>query len=236
MKNNNKLLFILIAIFIIIVGFYLYSKNRSSLINSDLGNTELKETSSDSSDFYNNGTHFGKIKSMSKNDIGEIVIGIDFIQLFEGKDAFLALAEDFEKGNNKIGNWNAFKSKYQTYDQLESSINNMSEDQFQSMYDDVYNYELEKNNGVHPGGILMAFPNGFSYSRDESEKIRFFPINKNILYFNINNSNESISVKDLYESINNLKDAGNLQLYLGNTMEFNIKSGVIEEVDIIFQP
>lgn len=132
-------------------------------------------------DIYQNGTYPGFIKSAYQNSDGSVSISIDFYQIFSGKQAFLEAVKSYEKEKNDSLNWDAFKDKYSTYSELEKAIQTMSEEQFEELYYEITQDERNKNDGVQPGGILNAFPNGMIYEKNESTKVRTFSLDKNII-------------------------------------------------------
>jgi hypothetical protein len=175
-----------------------------------------------STDAYQNGTFPGIVKKVNLDKDGSLIVSVDFIQIFGGKEAFLALIEDYNLGKNKSGNWDAFKTMYPTFKQLKSAVISMSDEQFETFFYNVDTAERQKNGGVVPSGALGDFPNGFAYERNESNKVRTFKIDKNVKEITISNSDKVLPIASL-DKVEGIK-------------EFTLKDGVITAVRHIYRP
>ncbi len=242
-KYILAVLIVLIAFVAIAEGIYIYTDGvevaqQNNLIQVEGKSLEKLATPTEESsaeDTYVNGTFPGIIKTMSKDKDGNISIGVDFVQTFGGREAFLAAAEDFDKGKNKASDWSAFKNIYPAYSQLATAVRGMTEEQFDTFFYDVYNVELRKNGGTVPGGILSAFPNGYIYMRNENSKVRVFPLDKKVTHASITNGSELFSVQDMYIAFAKTNPIDTFP-YALNTIGFTLANGAITKVVIFYRP
>lgn len=224
-KHNTIILIILLALvssLALYQSYYIktikaeYKNNNDSIIKKEVPTEESLV------DSYQNGTFPGIVTFLNKDKGGNLIVGIDFVQTFEGRKAFLALAEDYDLGKNKLGNWDTFKSAYPTFKDLKEGVLNMSEEQFEDFFFGVDSSERSKNGGIVPGGILGSFPNGFTYTRNESSKIREFKISSEVKDMTITNSDKIIPIASAGE-VQGIKD-------------FTIEQGVVTGVQIVYRP
>ncbi len=230
-KHNTISLTVLL---LLVLALAIYQVRYIKTIKQEVKHTEVKpvpipnakitfDNNADTSkNTYQNGTFPGIVTAVNYGKDGSSMVDVDFVQIFGGKEAFLALVEDYELGKNKSGNWDAFKSIYPTFKQLKSAVMSMSDEQFDTFYYNISSVETQKNGGVVPGGILGSFPNGFVYERNESNKIRTFKIAKDVKTMSITNSDATVSISEILE----IKDVKN----------FTLVDGVITAVQVIYRP
>lgn len=255
---NKKVLYtllVLVAAALIIEGVYTYSQKSSRY------NEGYQDVTSSSSLFasstkpevafapadYKNGEFQGVITSMSKSKSGSISVSVDVIQMYFGKEAFLALAEDYSNGKVEAGNWDILKSKYPTFADLAQAVHSMTDKEFDDFY---YSYQAKAQREDVSLGIFGGFPNGMVYTRNENQAIRTFPLAANVKNVSITNGPELTDIRDMYAVCVDAKQqqqsyADGRDGYVGghfvnfpcsSEMRFVTKEGKIIKMEVFYRP
>lgn len=245
-KGFVNILLILLGLLIVSGGGYFFLKNNS--IKEKLQNDEVKKETelpaidndqiknSTTSDMYQNGKYPGIIKSVYLDNKGKVLIDVDFYQGFSGKQAFLELAKDlYYSEKNKNTNWDEFKTKYPTYLELERFVNTMNEERFDDYYSELTWKDNERSLADDKRRILIAgnFPNGMIYNKNESTKIRTFPLDKNTT-ISIDLTSPETGI-DSFE-INQSQFIEKFKLRAQDEFMIDIENGVVKNIVSIFRP
>lgn len=238
----KKLLIVLIGLVIILIGVSAYKGNPPQKIESTaITQTSTPAENSISEDAYQNGRFPGFVKSVNRDQNGNVSLGIDIIQTFGGKEAFLALAEDFNNGEKVNGDWRLMQDRFKTFEELSRYVKTLTEDKFEELF---YSYQDKAKKLDVPMGIFDAFPNGYGYYRNVSNKIRTYQVASSVKNVSITNSDVPINIEDFYAICK--MDASQVMPYMQrkgmdnpfsceNQVFIDVSNGVINKITILFR-
>lgn len=247
-KGFAPILLILLGLMVIGGGAYFYTENNLIKNNTkneivpvaeDTSTAEDTKTKKDqpstaliTNDIYQNGNHPGTIKSVYTNNTGVTFIDVDFYQTFYGKQAFLELAKSlYYNEENKDRNWDSFKTKYSTYSELEKFVQTMNEEEFDNYYAQI-SWEDNNRPGSEPKILITGnFPNGMIYEKNESAKIRTFPLDKNVIISIDEGSGRYVI--DQYKFMQEFKSYNLPGRY---DFSITITNGIVKQFDSIYRP